>query len=95
MKLYRIRHVIGRDNLHRIRITSVANGQNVGNSGEGHHDKQEAIENAGRCFRAYLEILGMPDFAISSAQTVFLSHLNDIPTVDERVQDPLEPQTQE
>ena len=106
MNLYRIRHVIGRDNLHRIRITSIANGQNVGNSGEGHHDKQEATENAGRCFRAYLELLRLPDFLFLTMQDMLRVKLNDIPTVDQRPtacsasdiggdlpNDPLEPQT--
>lgn len=111
MNLYRIRHVIGRDNLHRIRITSTVNGQNVGNSGEGFNDKQEAIANVGRCFHAYLEMLGMTDFLRAAFHTAFVASLNDIPTVDERetdqwndcrdsrpqyrAADPLEPQTPE
>lgn len=96
MNLYRIRHVIGRDNLHRIRITSTVNGQNVGNSGEGFNDKQEAIANAGRCFRAFLEAAGFPEPLVLITVGMLENSLDDIPTVDERItNDPLEPQTPE
>lgn len=80
---------------HRIRKTRVENGEIFGNTHEGMVEKIDARTNECLNFEACLELIGLPDFLVLSMRGMLDAKLHDIPTVDERVQDPLEPQTPE
>ncbi len=94
MSTTKFEHVIGRDGLHRIRLTA-ENGQIIDCSHEGFASVFGARENEVTNHVRRLRACGFSNAVSEVLGDEFEDFLADIPTVDERVQDPLEPQTQE
>lgn len=100
MSTTKFEHVIGRDGLHRLRLTA-ANGEIIDNSHEGFSDGGNAWRNLRLKLAAYLELGGMANALAHATATSLVEAIYRpiakglVPTVDERAQDPLEPQTQE
>lgn len=82
----KLEHVIGRDGLHRLRLTG-SNGEITDNSHEGLDQRHSALRNLRLKLTSYLHLGGFPGNAAehlaNSLVDVMLN--NDIPTVDERV----------
>jgi len=94
MSTTKFEHVIGRDGLHRLRLTA-NNGEIIDNSHEGFSSKDEALQNLFRKLRAYRE-LGYLQAVVLETHVEVIEDAPAPDTVDERVtQDPLEPQTKE
>ena len=81
----KLEHVIGKDGLHRLRLTA-ANGEITDNSHEGLEQRHSALRNLRLKLTSYLHLGGFPGNAAehlaNSPVDVMLN--NDIPTVDER-----------
>ncbi len=73
-----LKHIIGKDGLHRLRLTA-ANGEIIDNSHEGFSSKAEAWDNLTRKLRVYLN-LGLMRVAIPE----HITEVGWFPTVDER-----------
>lgn len=82
----KLEHVIGRDGLHRLRLTSEQNGQIFDNSHEGLSSRHETFQNLKRKLTAYL-MLGGIEAVLAEAMAISIVHnidATDIPTVDNR-----------
>ena len=92
----KLEHVIGKDGLHRLRLTG-GNGEKFDNSQQGFDEESGALRNLRLKLCAYLVLGGLPQvYAENIANTAVNNIYRDgYPTVDERVQDPLEPQTED
>lgn len=94
MNALKLEHVIGKDGLHRLRLTA-KNGEIVDNSHEGFSSEAKALANLVLKLRAYRE-LGYLQVTVLETHIDVYQEAYFAPTVDERItNDPLEPQTPE
>ena len=93
MSTTKFEHVIGRDGLHRIRLTA-ENNEIFDASHQGFDSRDGAVNNEMINLVRRLEASGLLESVSGTLGSEYWLFLQSIPTVDERVQDPLEPQTQ-
>lgn len=89
MSTTKFEHVIGRDGLHRLRLTG-GNGEKFDNSQQGFDEESGALRNLRQKLCAYMVLGGLPQvYAENIANTAVNNIYRDgYPTVDERVCEP-------
>lgn len=90
----KLEHVIGKDGLHRIRLTA-ENNEIFDASHQGFDSRDGAERNEALNLECRLCVSGISENIAVRIAGEYYEFLNSIPTVDERVQDPLEPQTED